>query len=154
MRIPVRRSIGRPLVSIIFTTLIALTIWYMQYPVQLISEPPFQGYDNETGADHFIVPNIIHFVRFNKTEYSFVDYLCLKAAFRNHRPEYFYIHTDLGYQYHGKYWEWIQNDPELKSRVVLINLDAPFKVFGQKLSDGWHFYYGSDVTRIQIMMKC
>ena len=106
-----------------------------------------------SGADHLIVPNIIHFVCFNLTEYSFVDYICLKAAFRNHRPDNIYIHTDVGKQYHGKYWEWIQNDPELKARVVLIHLDAPSEVFGQKLSAGWRFYHGSDVARIQILMK-
>jgi len=165
-RIPVWRGIGRPLIIIIFTTAVVLTLWYMSYPNQSIddqkkpekdmpkvTEESFPGYDNVTGADHFIVPNIIHFVRFNKTEYSFVDYICLKAAFRNHRPDYFYIHTDVGDKYHGKYWEWIQNDPELKARVVLLYLDLPSEVFGQKLSDGWRFHHGSDVARIRIMMK-
>lgn len=55
----------------------------------------FQDFNNETGADRFIVPNIIHFIRFNKTEYSFIDYVVMKAAMRNHRPDYFYIHTDV-----------------------------------------------------------
>ena len=54
----------------------------------------FQGFNNETGADRFIVPNIIHFIRFNQPEYSFIDYVVMKAAMRNHRPDYFYIHTD------------------------------------------------------------
>jgi len=54
----------------------------------------FQGFNNETGADRFIVPNIIHFIRFNQREYSFIDYVVIKAAMRNHRPDYFYIHTD------------------------------------------------------------
>ena len=152
--IPDGRSFGRPvLIFIAFTTAIALTLLNVQNPVQMVTEPPFPGYNNETGADHLIVPNIIHFVRFNLTEYSFVDYICLKAAFRNHRPDNIYIHTDVGKKYHGKYWEWIQNDAELKARIVLIHLDAPSEVFGQKLSDGWRFYHGSDVARIQILMK-
>ena len=121
--------------------------------LQTVTEHPFPGYDNETGADHLIVPNIIHFIHFNKTEYSFVDHVCLRADFRNHRPDYFYIQTDVGEQFHGKYWEWIQNDPELKERVVLVHIDPPSEIFGQKLSDGWRLYHGSDVARIRTMMK-
>lgn len=118
-----------------------------------VLEDVLPEYNNETGAGHFIVPNIIHFIRFNKSEYSFVDYVCLKAAFRNHRPDNFYIHTDVGDRFHGKYWEWIQNDPDLKSRIVLIHRDVPSEIFGQKLSDGWRLFHGSDVSRIQIMME-
>ena len=55
----------------------------------------FNGFDNVTGADRFIVPNIIHFIRFKQEGYSFIDYVVIKAAMRNQRPDYFYIHTDV-----------------------------------------------------------
>ena len=52
----------------------------------------FQGFNNETGSENMIVPNIIHSLRLKFKEYTFVDYLCLQAAFRHHRPDFIYIH--------------------------------------------------------------
>ena len=109
--------------------------------------------NNETGSDRFIVPNIIHYVRFNKTEYTFVDYVCLKAAMRNHRPDNFYIHTDVGESFSGKYWTWIRQDYELFSRIRLIPTELPFEIYGQKLSSKWRFWHGSDIVRIQVVMQ-
>lgn len=114
----------------------------------------FEGFDNVSGVDHFIVPNIVHFIRFNKTEYSFVDYICLKAAFRNQRPDYLYIHTDVGGEnFRGKYWEWIQKDVELRSRIRFIPIEAPTEIFGQQLNKRWRLYHGSDIARAQIIMQ-
>lgn len=112
-----------------------------------------QSYNNETGADHFIVPNIIHFVRFNLSEYSFVDYVVMQAAMRNHRPDHFYIHSDTPNNFTGKYWEMIKKDRELWSRIRILPLRLPTEVFGQKLSEDWQLFHGSDVERIRIMMK-
>ena len=99
----------------------------------------FQGFNNETGADRFIVPNIIHFIRFNQPEYSFIDYVVIKAAMRNHRPDYFYIHTDVPGpgNFTGRYWSLIKEDYELWSRIRLLHLDLPEEIFGQKLNSGW-----------------
>lgn len=114
----------------------------------------FEGFPNDTGADSFIVPNIIHFIRFNITQYNFVEYVCLRAAFRNHRPDQFYIHTDVpGLEFTGKYWSWIQRDTELYSRIRLMPLEAPTEIFGQKLNEDWRFSHGSDLARIQVLMK-
>ena len=109
--------------------------------------------NNETGSDQLIVPNIIHYVRFNKAEYSFVDYVCLKAALRNHRPDQFYIHTDVGDSFTGKYWDWIKQDEELYSRIRIIQTELPLKIYGQKLSKQWRFWHGSDIVRIQVLMQ-
>ena len=109
-------------------------------------------HDNETGADHFIVPNIIHFVRFNLSEYSFIDYVVMQAAMKNHRPDSIYIHTDNN-KFSGKYWEQIQKDRELKRRIRILPLQLPTEVFGQKLSEDWQLYHGSDFERIRIMKK-
>jgi len=95
----------------------------------------FQGFNNETGADRFILPNIIHFVRFNQTEYSFIDYVVIKAAMRNHRPDYFYIHTDIPGpgNFTGRYWNLIQKDYEILSRIRLFYLKAPSDILGQPI---------------------
>lgn len=118
------------------------------------SQLVFEGFNNETGADHFIVPNIIHLIRFNKTKLTFSDYICIQAAYRNHRPDYFYIHTDIpNGQFRGKYWKLITNDLELKSRIRILPQEAPTEIFGQKLNPEWRFWHGGDIARIRTMMK-
>lgn len=113
----------------------------------------FEGFNNQTGADHLIVPNIIHYVRFNQPEYSFTDYLCLQAAYRHHRPDYFYIHTDVGHKFTGKYWDWIQKEDDLRSRIRLIHQPMPSEIFGQPFRYEWRFQHASDVTRIRVLME-
>ena len=100
---------------------------------------PFDGFNNVTGADRFIVPNIIHFIRYNQLEYSFIDYVVIKAAMKNNRPDYFYIHTDVPGpgNFTGRYWSLIKEDYELWSRIRLLHLDLPEDIFGQKLNSGW-----------------
>ena len=114
----------------------------------------FEGFNNVTGAEHFIVPNIIHFIRFNNFELKFIDYLVLLAAMRNHRPDKFYIHTNVkDVQYTGKYWDWVRRDEELWTRIKVLYLEAPAEIFGLKLSEGWRFHHGSDIGRIRVLMK-
>ena len=117
----------------------------------------FDGFDNETGADRFIVPNIIHFIRFNMTEYTFVDYLCLRAAFLRQKPDFIYIHTDVPRPgeggFGGKYWNMAKKDKKLMASIRFLHLDMPTEVFGQPLSKDWRIYHGSDVARIRTMMK-
>jgi hypothetical protein len=94
-----------------------------------------EGFSNVFGADRFIVPNIIHFIRFNQTEYSLIDYVVIKAAMRNQRPDYFYIHTDVPGpgNFTGRYWNLIKEDYELWSRIQLLHLKAPTEIFGQQI---------------------
>ena len=118
-----------------------------------VKKPLFDdSFSNVTGADHLIVPNYIHYVRFNKTEYSFVEYVCLRAAFRNQRPDTIYIHTDV--EFSGKYWSWVQNEPELWDRIRIVPTELPMEVFGQKLSTGWRFFHGSDFVRLHAILEC
>ena len=114
----------------------------------------FEGFNNVTGAERFIVPNIIHFIRFNNFELNFVDYVVLLAAMRNQRPDKFYIHTNVqDVQYTGKYWKWVQQNEELWMRIQVLYLEAPTEIFGLKLNEGWRFYHGSDIERIRVLMK-
>ena len=114
----------------------------------------FKGFNNVTGAERFIVPNIIHFIRFDDFELKFIDYLVLLAAMRNHRPDKFYIHTnEKDVQYTGKYWDWVQKDEELWKRIKVLYLEIPTDIFGLKLSEGWIYYHGSDIGRIRVLMK-
>lgn len=114
----------------------------------------FDHFDNRTGDTRFIVPNIIHFIHFNKTELTFVDYVALRAAMRNHRPDEILIHSDIPEAPRtGKYWDWIRKDVELWSRIKFMYLEAPTEIFGQPLSTGWRLHHGSDIGRIRVLMK-
>lgn len=112
----------------------------------------FEGFDNETGLDRLIVPNIVHFIRFNKSEISFVDFVVIQAAYRNQRPDYIYLHTDTE-RFTGRYWDAIQSDYGLMSRIRVLPIEAPSEIFGQPLSEGWRYWHGGDVARIRTMMR-
>ncbi len=114
----------------------------------------FKNFDNETGADHFIVPNIIHFIRFGNFSLSFVDYVVLKAAMRNHKPDKFFFHSDItNATCEGKYWDLVKNDTDLWSRIEVKYLKVRTETFGQKLGEDWRFYHGGDIGRIRVLMQ-
>ena len=140
-----------------------LFLYFFRIPesIQTNQTPPdydrlvFEQFDNQTGVDYYIVPNIIHLIRFNQTEFSFSDYICLQAAYRHHHPDYFYIHTDTpDGQFDGNYWHLIQKDKELYSRIFILHLEVPKEIFGRPLFvEEWGFWHGSDIARLQILMK-
>lgn len=113
----------------------------------------FENFDNETGANHLIVPNIVHYVRLNKRSWSFVEYICLRSAYVNQRPDFIFIHTNVLEGFKGKYWRWMQEDPDLKSRLVVVPVRLPAEIFGQKLKPVWRVHHGSDLIRIRTLMK-
>lgn len=114
----------------------------------------FDDFDNETGAENYIVPNIIHYIRFNSTMLSFIDYVCIQSAYRNHGPDYFYFHTDIPEKkFHGKFWNLVKKDNDLYSRFRFFHIDLPKQIFGQNLSTNWRLWHGSDVARIQTVAK-
>jgi len=117
----------------------------------------FNGFDNETGRSfdgRLIVPNLIHYIRFNKTTFTFVDYVCLRSAYIQQRPDRIYLHTNVDESnFTGLYWKRIQSEPDLYSRIVLQPIELPSEIFNQPLSDGWRLFHGSDIARIRTMMK-
>jgi Glycosyltransferase sugar-binding region containing DXD motif len=112
----------------------------------------FEGFNNETGVDEFIVPNVIHYIRFNKTSFSFVDYVCIRSAWINHRPEIIYFHTNVD-KFSGVYWDRMVQDAEFFQRIKVVPIELPSEVFGQPLSTGWRLFHGSDVARIRMMKQ-
>lgn len=114
----------------------------------------FDNFNNVTGAENLIVPNIIHFIHFDKTELNFVDYIVLRAAMQNHKPDKFYIHSNIPrVNLTGKYWDLVRSYNDLWMRVEVLYLKAPSEIFGQKLSEKWQLYHGSDIGRILLLMK-
>ena len=107
----------------------------------------FEGFNNETGVDHFIAPNIIHYIRLNTISWKFVEYVCLRSAYLHQQPDYIFIHTNAK-AFKGKYWKWIENDSELRSRIVLVETQLPTQVFGQEFNPFFKIHHASDVVYI------
>jgi len=87
--------------------------------------------------------------------FIFMNYLlwtlvCVLAAFKNHRPEHIYFHTNVA-EFKGRYWEKLKNTPGL--RIQFKNVTLPEKIFGQKFSAPNHRWHAGDVTRIKILME-
>jgi len=55
----------------------------------------FEGFNNVTGTLNFIVPNIVHFIRFQQIRFTFVEYISLISVYTYHRPSLIIIHTDV-----------------------------------------------------------
>ena len=83
----------------------------------------FENFNNETGTDRFIVPNIVHFVQFNRSSFKFFEYICLRSAYLQQRPDYIFIHTDIKSGFKGKYWNWIANELDFISVKLILVVD-------------------------------
>ena len=145
-------------------SLTVLVLWYnsteILYPatggsltaVHQIIPDLFEGFNNETGNENgtYLVPNIIHFLRFKENNLTFVDAVCVLSAFKNHRPDKILFHTDVE-SFVGPYWEMVKNTPGIvyEFRKVIL----PDTIFGQEFSKGYHVWHASDVTRIRILME-
>ena len=127
--------------------------------------------DNETGFPFDIVPNIVHYVRFENPYLDFITFISIKSVLINHKPEAIWIHCDFD-ELKGKYWDLIRNQTgnsnknlntvtqgkqtqtqtltQTQTQVIVKRIKRPFFVFGKKLSS---VYHSSDIARIEILMK-
>ncbi|XP_075227101.1 uncharacterized protein LOC142327708 isoform X2 [Lycorma delicatula] len=115
----------------------------------------FNHFNNETGTPDgcYIVPNFVHFIRFKGEPISYLHMICYLAAFKNQKPEKIYFHYDNKTTFSGKYWDILKNTPGFMEIVEFNYVNMPNEIFGQKLSDGWREFHGSDITRIRILMQ-
>lgn len=125
---------------------------YRQELFDTVLKSPFNGFNNETGTEdgEYIVPNIVHFLFFDISELSFVDAVCVLAAFKNQRPEKIYFHTNVA-EFKGRYWEKLKNTPGLT--ITIRKVALPDRIFGQKFSSSNHRWHAGDVVRIMILME-
>jgi hypothetical protein len=113
----------------------------------------FDGFDNESGLLYNIVPNIIHFIRFNKTEFTFIDIVVIRAAHLAQKPDAIYIHTDIT-AFQGKYWNKLQEKwPDTYKLIEIKARKVPLKVFNRPISEEYKFYHASDVERYRLLAE-
>ncbi|XP_024085691.1 uncharacterized protein At4g19900-like [Cimex lectularius] len=123
-------------------------------PDQYNSPSDFEGFDNETGTKNgcYIVPNYVHFIRFDQATFSFVDLVCVLAALKNQRPEKIFFHTNVP-AFRGKYWEYLLGQKRFKDVLQLQFMEVPKHVFGQRFADGWVKFHAGDIARLKVLMK-
>jgi len=110
----------------------------------------FEGFDNETGLDYNIIPNIVHLLYLNTTNVSFYQAVNIYSIFLNQNPDKIYMHCD-NCSFHGHYWNQINSIIELKRKLVIHKIPFHDTIFGQKY--GWVHHHRSDVWRLMILMN-
>ena len=104
---------------------------------------------NETGFTNYIVPNVVHYVRFEDHYVDFVMYVSIKSVLLNQQPDQIVIHCDCN-QLRGKYWDLLAAENAISNVISVQKLDRPIKVFNQPLSS---VYHASDIARIMILLE-
>lgn len=112
-------------------------------------------FDNYTGKNFgsYLVPNFIHYVSFGGKPVNYIQLVCILAAFKNQKPEKMFFHYDDKQTFTGKYWEVLEETPGFKDIIVYNQVELPREIFGQPLNDEWRKWHGSDVVRVQTLMK-
>lgn len=157
--IPCKRSLRRAagwLVVILITCLVYRCIFFessesLEDYVQRYDKLSSSG-SNTTPYNDYVVPNIVHYIRFNQVNIKFVEYLCIRAVYLNQRPDFIIFHTNVA-DFNGSYWERIKQEKDFYSRIRLVHLEPITHVFDQKLSERFWLWHASDVQRIQTVQK-
>lgn len=124
-------------------------LWAMDLNFEQLNFSNITG--NPSGC--YLVPNIVHFVRFGMKPITYVEMICILAAFKNQKPDTIFFHRDHNTSYTGRYWEILKNTKGFMDIVKFHYIPLPQEIFGQKLSTGWRYWHGSDIVRIQMLMK-
>jgi hypothetical protein len=107
----------------------------------------FEGFNNETGADHYIVPNIFHLIFLKITHLKFYQMINIFAIYLNHMPDFIYIHCD-NCSFHGRRWTKLMSIKDLRDRIVIHKTLKENSIFG--IEYGWA-EHRSDTLRGQIL---
>jgi len=143
-----------PITLLILIILYKISIFEHEKSVEnLNNQYQFEGFNNVTGTKDgcYIVPNYVHFLRFSKPALTFVEAVCLIAAFKHQRPTRIYIHANVPQS--GKYWNVVKTVPGLWETLFFRNITLPREIFGQVFKPAWRVYHASDVTRIRILIE-
>lgn len=111
--------------------------------------PPYPPKTSALPAEErdYLVPNIVHFVKLGNDSLSFVEVVCMRAAWLQQKPDVFMIHCDnCSMATNSPHWRHIKDIPRLRVRHV----ERPEKIFGKKLS---FIQHASDIVRIMVLRK-
>ncbi|XP_064458565.1 uncharacterized protein LOC135368930 isoform X1 [Ornithodoros turicata] len=105
----------------------------------------FYDVDNYTGAVSYVVPNVIHYVRFGQPNVSFMDAVSMRSAYINHAPDKIVVHCDEC-QLGGPLAYLVRGIPN----VTITKRRPAETIFGREVGCIEH---ASDVARMQILLE-
>ena len=94
----------------------------------------FEGFDNQNGTSHPIIPNIVHYLFLDKPTIEFYHMVNIFSLFFNHRPEKIYFHCD-DCSFTGKFFEALKSNKELWSLIDIHHI-PPKKTSAKVLTTG------------------
>ncbi|XP_070534419.1 uncharacterized protein [Ptychodera flava] len=97
--------------------------------------------------DHYVVPNIAHFIWFSCHPFKFEHLISMLSAHRVMKAEKIYFYTDC--EPSGEWWA------EAKELIPTLHVESrsrPTKVFNKILNPKWP-QHSADVARLQILME-
>lgn len=98
----------------------------------------------KTREGDFVVPNIVHFVRLGNAPLSFVEVVCIRAAWLHQNPDILFIHCEnCSSTVRSPNWKHVKDIPQLVVSVAMIRRT----LFGTKVTDV------SDNIRVEILRK-
>lgn len=112
--------------------------------------------DNETGWSMDIVPNIVHYILFEKHRISFVHLLSFMSLLRIHKPKYVYIHCDCDkIDADDVNWRRVLNYVNQTNdiTITIVPTERPSHINGIKIREDFRNFHGSDITRYSLMRK-
>ncbi|XP_064458566.1 uncharacterized protein LOC135368930 isoform X2 [Ornithodoros turicata] len=104
----------------------------------------FYDVDNYTGAVSYVVPNVIHYVRFGQPNVSFMDAVSMRSAYINHAPDKIVVHCDEC-QLGGPLAYLVRGIPN----VTITKRRPAETIFGREVGCIEH---ASDVARMQVLL--
>lgn len=154
--------------NVVFVVIaICFSFHYIMYRRRNCSQPSygllfqasvnFDNFDNVSGTESgkFIIPNIVHFIRFGNESLTFKEAVCMLSSLKNQKPERLVIHTDnydtINHGY-DKYLEIVGRHPLSQGKLEVRFLRQPETIFGQELSGKWRNYHAADVARLEVLM--
>ncbi|XP_064454733.1 uncharacterized protein LOC135366006 [Ornithodoros turicata] len=124
---------------------VLLSLVFPARPQPLRRPQSFYGVDNVTGFNSYVVPNIIHYVRFGKPNISFMEAVSMRSSYINHGPDEIIVHCDIC-QLDGPYAYLVRDIPVLRLNKRM----KPQTVFGLEVGGVEH---ASDITRLQTLLR-
>ena len=88
--------------ALLIVYLVKLETSYLS-PSRTLANYDFSGFNNTVGSKKLLVPNIVHFIIFDKTGVDFVMFVCMLSAWLNHKPSQLMLHTNVKMEEKSKY---------------------------------------------------
>uniref|UniRef100_A0A8D8WE05 Uncharacterized protein n=1 Tax=Cacopsylla melanoneura TaxID=428564 RepID=A0A8D8WE05_9HEMI len=68
----------------------------------------FRGFNNYTGypSQCYLVPDLVHMIKFNQSEFNFIEMICIASILMNHKPRELWIHTNTEFGFQFGAWLW------------------------------------------------